>query len=149
MRFSRHLPVDGWQKCVHEACIFDNYGEFCAARALDRSDSVDWWLRNDPALVKLPTPVGGFEPDFVVRRRWGRHYVTSLLEIKGEFLWSSPEQPDRIKLDAAAAWVRKANEVLADSRYELIAVGDQEALTATHFGDLRSAAPLYEGPERT
>lgn len=148
MKFEKHLPIGPWRRCVLEACVFDNYQEFRAALALDRTESVLWWIRNDPVVLSIPTPVGGFEPDFLYLRNPSNRIIRGALEVKGDFLWSAPEQPDRIKALAAAEWIKKANEICPGEPWELAVVGDQEAKTATHIGDLLAAAAgrLYEGP---
>lgn len=148
MRFERHLPIGPWERCVFEACIFDNYQEFRAALALDRSESIVWWMRNDPAVFVIPTPVGGFEPDFLYLRNLSGLSVRGALEVKGDFLWTAPEQPDRIKARAAGEWVKKANEICPQDPWELAVVGDQEAKAAVHLGELLDAAVgrLYVGP---
>lgn len=146
MKFERHVAIGPWARCVFEACIFDNYPEFRAARAIDRTESVVWWARNDPASLVIPTPVGGFEPDFVYARNRSHLVVNGILEVKGDFLWKSPEQPDRIKARAAREWVRKANEVSSDDQWEITVVSDQEARAATVLKDLLNAPLLYEGP---
>jgi len=77
----RRVPIGGWKRCVHQAASFESRGEFKAACLLDATDNLDWWLRNDPPLLRIPTPVGYFEPDFVYRRRRGM-IIMGLLEIR-------------------------------------------------------------------
>jgi hypothetical protein len=146
MKFEQHVAIGPWARCVYEACIFDNYPEFQAAQVLDRTESVAWWARNDPAVLVIPTPVGGFEPDFLYLRKKSELAVCGVLEVKGDFLWKSPQQPDRIKAEAARQWVKKANEISFWEQWEITVVGDQEAKTATVLGDLLSVSLLYEGP---
>jgi Endonuclease domain len=146
MKFERHVAIGPWTRCVFEACIFDNYQEFRAAQALDRTESVVWWARNDPAVFVIPTPVGGFEPDFLYVRSISHQMVHGALEIKGDFLWRSPEQPDRIKAQAALEWVNKANEISPDEPWEIAVVSDQEAKAATVLKDLLNVPLLYGGP---
>lgn len=147
MKFERHVAIGPWARCVFEACIFDNYPEFRTARAIDRTESVAWWTRNDPPLFVIPTPVGGFQPDFLYIRNKSDLVVHGVLEVKGDFLWKSPEQPDRIKARAAGEWVRKANEISPEEPWEITVVSDQEAEDATVLGDLLNAPLLYEGPD--
>ncbi|MBX7135121.1 MAG: DEAD/DEAH box helicase family protein [Fimbriimonadaceae bacterium] len=102
------VPIKGWAKCVHAAARFDTEGEFLTAMVLDQSKSVDWWARNDPAVVRIPTPIGAFEPDFIFRQTNGRHVA---LEIKGSVLWSPTDSDARVKSRAAVRWVEKLNGV--------------------------------------
>ena len=64
----RRIPIKGWKKNVHVAAAFDTPGEYATACVLDSSTAIEWWLRNDPAQMRVPTPVGFFEPDFVYKR---------------------------------------------------------------------------------
>lgn len=146
MKFQRHVAIGPWTRSIFEACIFDNYYEFRAGLALDRTESVTWWARNDPAFLVIPTPVGGFQPDLVYLRNKPNLTVHGVLEVKGDFLWRSPDQPDRIKAQAACAWVKKANEICPGEPWEITVVSDQEAGAATVLGDLLNAPLLYEGP---
>jgi hypothetical protein len=126
----RRVPIGGWKRCVHQAASFESRGEFKAACLLDATDNLDWWLRNDPPLLRIPTPVGYFEPDFVYRRRRGM-IIMGLLEIKGEVFWDGDGSDARIKATAACAWVSAIQKAKAAERWEFAVVLEQDVCEAT------------------
>ncbi len=102
------VPIRGWKKCVYEACLFDTSPEYHAATLLDGDLSVAWWFRNEPVILRIPTPAGYLEPDFVycVEARGVGKKCVCVLEVKGEHLWNGPGSSARIKALGAAAWAK-------------------------------------------
>ena len=142
----KRIPISGWDKCLHEAASFDSRGEFEAAVILDGSAQVEWWLRNDPPLFRISTPVGGFEPDFVyLAKRNGQHFQ-GILEIKGGLFWDAPRDPARLKSEAAGRWVKAANVADAGQvKWEFATVLDTDAIAAGSLEQLRKNA-LFSYP---
>jgi superfamily II DNA or RNA helicase len=66
-------------KSLFDQGKFDVRPEFEMAQLLDALDVVDWWLRNDPKVIRVPTATGIHSPDFIVRTRNAVH----LVELKG------------------------------------------------------------------
>jgi hypothetical protein len=126
----RRVPISGWQRRVHEAASFESRGEFMAACLLDTAGNVDWWLRNDPPLFRIPTPVGFFEPDFVYRIRRSSTESMGILEIKGEIFWDGDGSAPRIKAATACAWVKAIKESGASEPWEFAVVLEQDACEA-------------------
>ena len=95
--------IGGWRQCTHSAVAFDAGGELGLAQLLDKAASVAWWSRNDPPRLRIPTPIGFYEPDFVVgfKGEPARHL---LLECKRADFWKPPESDARVKARAADAW---------------------------------------------
>lgn len=100
------VPIAGWSKCVYEAAAFDSNPEFCAAKILDADTRVDWWFRNDPVQVRIPTPAGYLEPDFIYSVTEAGLSVICILEVKGEHLWNGPGSVPRVKAAGAVAWTK-------------------------------------------
>jgi len=125
-------PVDGWNKCTHKEANFDTRGEFHTARVLDRSD-ITWWLRNDPGLVRLATPIGFYGPDFVVSRSDGS---TLLLELKRSDLWEAPDSDARIKAAAADAYCAEVSRV-TNQQWEHWIVLDEDAKASASLEEMR------------
>jgi superfamily II DNA or RNA helicase len=99
--------IGAWRKCIHEAVAFESGGEFGIARILDSAASVAWWARNDPPRVRIPTPIGYYEPDVVVAlNSKPAQYI--LLECKRADFWKPPESDSRVKARAADAWCEAA-----------------------------------------
>ncbi len=133
----RRVPISGWQRCVHDAASFESAGEFKTACLLDSSSSVEWWLRNDPPLMKIPTPAGNFEPDFVYRLTTG---TRGAIEIKGEVFWDGQGSVPRIKATAACAWATATGTALEGTGWEFSLVLEQDVLSANTFEELRQMA---------
>ena len=143
----RRIPIRGWKKNVHVAAAFDTQGEYATALVLDASAAIEWWFRNDPAQVRIPTPVGFFEPDFVYKRAGEQPDRFGLLEIKGEFLWDGPESRERIKSAAACAWADAIARAETQVRWDVAVTLDQDARGAATFEDLISdAVDKFESP---
>lgn len=100
------IPISGWQRSVRRAVPFDVRPEFLVARILDRDDEVAWWARNDPVRLRIPTPVGFYEPDFVLQFADGRRMI---LEVKGANYWRPPDSDPRVKARATDAWCQAVN----------------------------------------
>jgi hypothetical protein len=130
----RRVPICGWQRCVHVAASFESHGEFKAACLLDVASNVEWWLRNDPPLLRIPTPVGYFEPDFVYRIR--RSTVTTMREI----FWDGDGSPARIKAATACAWVTAMKESGASELWEFAVVLEQDAHEANSLEEMLANA---------
>jgi hypothetical protein len=140
------IPISGWRKCLHEAAAFEGRGEYAAATILDNAAAVEWWFRNDPALFRIPTPVGNFEPDFVYLAKHSKDPVYGLLEIKGEIFWDGEGSDPRIKSEAACRWVEAANGAPSQGpQWEFAVVLDTDALEAGSLEELRRNA-LVAGP---
>jgi hypothetical protein len=133
----RRVPIGGWQRCVHAAASFESAGEFKAACLLDSSSGIEWWLRNDPPLMKIPTPAGNLEPDFVYQLTTG---ARGALEVKGEVFWDGQGSVPRIKSAAACAWAAASNTASASPGWEFAVVLEQDVLSATTFEELRNLA---------
>lgn len=143
----RRIPIKGWKKNVHVAAAFDTLGEYATACVLDSSSAIEWWFRNDPAQIRVPTPVGFFEPDFVYKRTGAAPGRYGLLEIKGEFLWDGPGSRDRIKSAAACAWADAISHANAGVKWDVAVTLDQDAREASTFEDLvANAADKFESP---
>lgn len=138
----RGVPIRGWKRCVHEAAAFDSQGEYAAATLLDDATAIVWWLRNDPPLLKIPSPIGNFEPDFVyLVKRTGRLSL-GVLEIKNDVLWDGEGSSARVKAKAAGEWAKAQTEAAADTVWEVATVLDQDALDAASFEEMRKNALL-------
>jgi len=117
------VPIGGWIKCIHASARFDTQGEYRTAGILDQSKAINWWSRNDPARVKVPTPIGGFEPDFFYATTNGDY---GLLELKGDVLWSPEGSDARVKSEAAKNWVASINSVSKDANWHYSLVIDDD-----------------------
>lgn len=141
MKFRKHVLYGPWQRCVHSSCIFDTFGELLVARALDNSQEIVWWMRNDPAQLVIPTPAGNFEPDFLYFAQRAAIEVTGILEVKGESFYEDPTSRGRLKATAAVSWTQAANSY---SGWEFILLGDQETRTVIDLPSIRNEAYIYE-----
>ena len=138
------IPITGWRRCVHAAAAFESPGEFRAACLLDVSDTVDWWLRNDPADFKIPTPAGAFEPDFLYSfSRDGQHRM-GILEVKGNIFWNGEGSIARIKSSSACAWVRAVEKSAHQQKWSYALVLDQDAREATTLEGMLAVARQKE-----
>jgi superfamily II DNA or RNA helicase len=133
----KNLPFGGWSKCVYEAAAFESYGEYKVASILDNDLDVLWWLRNDPPKLRIPTPSGYFEPDFVVASGTAEQVARlTILEVKGGFLWGGPESPERLKARAAVRWAEMQSSFAKCPRWSVVVVLDEDTRRAASFGDL-------------
>ena len=142
------IPIRGWRKCVHEAAAFDSKGEYAAAVLLDDAAIITWWLRNDPPDLRIPTPIGFFEPDFVYCARQGGQQIFVVLEVKSDIFWDGEGSEARVKAGAACEWVRAMNEAGSDIRWDFAVVMDQDALKAPSLEALLRIA-LVHMPENS
>jgi hypothetical protein len=138
----RRVPIIGWQRCTHEAASFESPGEYKAACLLDAASGIEWWLRNDPVIFKIPTPVGYFEPDFIYRTASDPRM--GILEIKGAIFWDGEGSLPRIKAETACAWVRAIREAHCTELWQFAAVLEQDALEANSLEAMLSNAQRRE-----
>lgn len=104
----KNLPFKGWKRSLLEAVPFDQINELKVAKIIDRSAEVNWWFRNIPGLLTLPTPAGNYSPDFAILLKYNNTNV--LLEVKGDIFISSDNDPSKIKADAAREWCKAQTE---------------------------------------
>jgi hypothetical protein len=144
MRRLRRVPISGWKRCVHEAASFESPGEYKTACLLDDAAGVEWWLRNDPVLFTIPTPVGNFEPDFLYRlQRSSGNAAMGILEIKGEIFWDGEGSMARIKADTACEWVRALRQTDATPDWQFAVVLEQDAFEANSLQALLANAQRH------
>lgn len=141
MSFFR-IPIRGWRKCVHEAAAFESRGEYATAILIDDAAAVAWWFRNDPAIFRIPTPIGNFEPDFVYCVERGGQATYGILEVKSDIYWDGPHSDAQVKANAAREWVRTVNASGGGIPWEFAVVLDQDAITAASLEALRNVALL-------
>jgi hypothetical protein len=142
----RRIPIGGWVKCVHEAAAFESKGEFSAATLLDTSQAIIWWLRNDPPVIRIPSPLGWFEPDFVYLAARGKDAIYGLLEVKGEVFWDGEGSEARVKAAAATEWVEALDAAGPRIKWEFAVVLDQDAINAKSFeGLVRCSLAMMPG----
>jgi hypothetical protein len=141
----RRIPFRGWNKCTHAAAAFDSRGEYAAALCLDGASSVLWWLRNDPPVLRIASPAGFFEPDFLYARRVDSKWVYGILEIKGDIFWDGEGSEARLKANAAEEWVRAINAVGPETSWEFAVILDSDAETTTSLEAMRNSRlyPVY------
>ncbi len=132
----RRIPISGWKNCVHEAVPFDSSAEFKVAQILDLSASASWWVRNDPARLRIPTPIGMYEPDFCVGVRTKGKSRIIVLEIKRGDLWMPQDSDPRVKARAAEAWCEAVNHGVSDATWEHWIVLDHDLENAQTIDDL-------------
>jgi len=67
-QFQRHAPYEGWQRGMFNAARFDAFDtEMMIARLVDKSPTVDWWVRvYGTDNVRIQYPGGEYIPDFVI-----------------------------------------------------------------------------------
>jgi hypothetical protein len=139
-RFKR-IPIGGWKKCVHEAAAFDTQAEYAVANILDNSRTVEWWVRNDPAILRIPTPIGAFEPDFLYKLAGENNHDTfGIIEVKGGVFWNGPDSDPRLKSAAAMRWILQLNLSASDSSWQFAIVEDEDAKRAESLEGLRAIA---------
>lgn len=134
------IPIGGWRKCVHQAAAFESRGEYATAIILDNSAAVQWWFRNDPVVLRLPTPIGNFEPDFVYLRIEEGIETYGLLEVKGGIFWDGEGSDSRIKSEAACRWIEATASAEAARTWEFAVVLDVDAIAAGSLEELRANA---------
>lgn len=136
--FEPKRPYSGWSRCLVDFVVFDTFPELLAARALDGSADVRWWLRNEPVVFRIDTPVGSFEPDFLYER--SHNSIRGILEVKADFLWDGPNSKDRRKAQAACNWTTAVNAESDGARWEFALVVADDVQDAPHIDALRAVA---------
>jgi hypothetical protein len=140
------IPIRGWNKCLHEAAAFEGQGEYATATILDASAVVSWWFRNDPPLLRIPTPIGYLEPDFLYLASRDDEQIFGVIEVKGGIFWDGEGSEPRVKAEAAGRWVEAINATPgAQSHWEFAVVLDTDALNSGSLEELRRNA-LFVNP---
>jgi hypothetical protein len=134
------IPIAGWTKCVHEAATFESRGEYAAANVLDQSAAVEWWWRNDPARLRIPTPLTHLEPDFIYAGEIEGTPWLGALEIKGGVFWDGDGSAARLKADAAVVWTAAVNAGGAHPAWRFAVVLDQDAIESSSFEQMLQLA---------
>lgn len=148
MRLYR-IPIQGWKKCIHAAAAFESKGEYAAALLLDQSRDVTWWMRNDPAILRIPTPAGFLEPDFVYLRETGGKATQGLLEVKADVFWDGDGSEARVKARAACEWVRAVNLATPDHPWRFAVVLDEDAVRSRSIEELLRVSLVSAGEPGT
>ena len=130
------VPIGRWQRCVHKATAFDSRPEWIVAKILDASTSVKWWARNDPAQLRLSSPIGGFEPDFVFCVE-GSPPTLIVLEVKQDGLWTPEDSDARVKSRATEAWCKGVSSA-GGGQWEHWVLLEPDILESQSFQDLRN-----------
>jgi len=130
------LPISGWKRCVHDAAAFDSDGEYRVAWILDHSPDVEWWVRNDPPRLRIPTPIGNYEPDFVATLRINGKEATTIIEVKGGIFWAPDDSDPRLKARSADLWCNAVNGSDAGSFWQHWVVLDSDVRKAINITDL-------------
>ncbi len=141
----RRIPIVGWNRCVSDAVPFDTEPEYRVAVILDRSSTVRWWARNDPARLVVPTPIGGHNPDFVFQQDGADGAL--LFEVKQANLWEAPTSDARVKAKAAEGWCEAVSSAAPERwRYKLILDADVETADTVEALIAASVGPLPTSP---
>lgn len=134
------LPIAGWRRCAYESAAFDTQPEFDLARILDASAKVVWWHRNDPARLRISTPIGNYEPDFLCSVRREKREMHAIVEVKQSGLWSPSDSDPRVKARSADAWCDAVNSAEGEVTWEHIVVLDKDVGDAASLEDLKRVA---------
>ena len=127
--FAQGMVVRGfdgheWAQSLHPAYSFDSVPELRLAWLLDHDGDVEWWMRNQPRRLRLPTPAGTHSPDFILQTRGG---LFLMVEVKGSIYWQPPDSEARVKARSAARWVEAQNAAgLAKVDYAVLLDSDVE-----------------------
>ena len=130
------IPVGRWRRCVHKASSFDTRPEWLVARILDSSESVEWWARNDPAQLRLNSPIGAFEPEFVLCLEEAPGTIV-VLEVKQDGLWTPEDSDARVKSRAAQAWCEGITTA-GGGQWEHWVLLEPDILESSSFQDLKN-----------
>ena len=133
----RRLPIKGWKRCTSSAPAFDSGSELEAARIIDRTSEVEWWVRNDPPVLRIATPIGRYGPDFVTRFKGDSLW---LLEIKQSELFEAQESDARVKARAAAEWCAAVTSAGTNGEWRYSIVLDDDVDRAATVEDLMALA---------
>jgi superfamily II DNA or RNA helicase len=131
------LPVGAWNRCIFESVPFDTPTELHVGKILDRSDEIEWWIRNLRPVLSLATPIGMYSPDFLFLLRISG--INVILEIKGEFLAAGFGSDATTKAIAAEAWCEAISEISND-KWEHWFVLDRDARRLNTFSELKEVA---------
>jgi superfamily II DNA or RNA helicase len=132
----RRIPISGWKRCVHEAVAFESLPEYQVAEVLDSASEVEWWVRNDPPRLRIPTPIGYFEPDFVAFRCKDGRRSLIVIEVKRVDLWDGPESDARVKSRATTGWCAAINGMKSEEYWLHWVILDVDAQNAHTIDDL-------------
>jgi hypothetical protein len=135
------VPIGGWKRCVYNAASFESAPEYHAAKILDSDSSVSWWLRNDPVQLRIPTPAGYMEPDFLYFMKTSK--TMRLLEVKGEHLWNGPGSSARVKAAGVAAWAKAIAEAKIEPSWEFHEVLGQDVEASLTLGSMLDKAVAH------
>jgi len=110
----------GFLKSSQDLVRFDSEPEFQLVQALETQEQVEWWYRNDPALLTIETPSGRHHPDFVI----GVRGSVVLLEVKGDHLLDAFQS--RVGLvRTAEEWCRTQTTLLGREVKYLVVPGSR------------------------
>jgi hypothetical protein len=130
------IPISGWKRCTHKAAAFDVEPEFLLAIILDSAAEVEWWARNDPPQLKIATPIGNYEPDFVASCRLGKNDVHLIIEAKRGDFWQPADSDPRVKAQSADAWCDAVNRASGKTKWAHWVVLDIDIPDAHSLKDL-------------
>ena len=139
-RLHRGIPFAGWCRSAFEAVPFDQANELKIAKIIDRSEEVDWWFRNLPGMLTLPTPAGLYSPDFAIFFIVKEKNV--LLEIKGDIYFGNESGDANVKANAAREWCRAQSEA-SGKKWEYWFLLDSDADICMTIDDIRENADIY------
>ncbi len=134
---AKGIPISGWKRSVFLAIPFDQPNELKIAKAIDSSESVQWWFRNLPHILKLDTPAGSYSPDFAMLLKIGD--VNVLLEVKGDEFQLSDKSDSSIKKEAAIRWCKAMSEA-TKTRWQYWFLLDSDAEICDTFADIQNYA---------
>ena len=140
-RVHRGLPFKGWTRSLFDSIPFDQVNELKIAKIIDRSDEVEWWFRNLPGMITLPTPAGNYSPDFAIFFSIGS--VNVLLEIKGDVYYGADNADATIKANAAKEWC-KAQSAASGANWQYWFLLDSDADICYTMDDIRDNADISE-----
>ena len=98
-------PCGKTKKSHINFCVYDSTWEGSVGYALDRSDLVEAWVKNDHIGFEIPYFYQGivrkYVPDFLIRLKGGMHLI---LEVKGK-----EKESDKAKQKFLEQWVKAVN----------------------------------------
>jgi len=131
------IPIAGWNRCIYEASPFDTYTEFHVAQVLDRSEEIEWWVRNLRQILRIATPIGMYAPDYLFLLKAGD--LSVLLEVKGEFLAAGERSDAAVKAGAAEEWCQ-AVSIVTKQQWEHWMILDRDARRIQTLEEIRELA---------
>ncbi len=133
-------PATGFKKSVLSVGMFDSGAEVRMAQRLDSMKEVNWWLRNDPRQVQIPTTdVPSTSPDFIVSGTIRGKECLVVVEVKGRDLWIPPNSQARRQARDLAAW-SKSSEALTGIEAHVAFVSDADVDHLDSLEETLSAA---------